>query len=207
MKFRTLLSWFLSGVLLLPAPGWTQQTSAPKTNLVAEPSGLKILVKSGEGAINNIKQRKATAPVVQVLDPSDKPVVGAEVVFQLPAAGPGGVFNGWMRTQTARSDAQGMAAASGMTPNDEEGRFNIKVTATSGTKSASTVIAQVNSRTGGSTTPQAGKSHKGLWILLGVLAVGGIIGGVAATRGGGSSTPTTTPVTISPGPVTVGAPH
>src|SRR6266545_2583757 len=109
--------------LLVPLPVFSQ--SAGK---------IKVVVLEGEGALNNIKQRSATQPRVKVVDDGDRPVAGAEVVFHLPAAGPGGVFNGWMRTATVRSDAQGEAAATGMTPNDEEGRFNIKVTASEGSR-------------------------------------------------------------------------
>ena len=193
--------------MLLPAQGWTQEVTGPKSNVVQESGRLKIIVVQGEGALNNIRQRTVVAPVVEIRDDNDKPVAGAEVVFQLPAAGPGGVFNGWMRTQTTRSDAQGRAAATGMTPNEEEGRFNIKVTATEGKRTATAVIAQSNSRTGGNTTAKSGKSHKTLYIVLGIMAVGAIIGIVAATRDGGSSTSSTTAVTITPGPVTVGGPH
>ncbi len=195
--------------MLLPAPGWTQEVAGPKANVVAPDAGrIKIVVVQGEGALNNIKARTATAPVVEIRDDNDKPVAGAEVVFQLPVSGPGGVFNGWMRTQTTRTDAQGRAAATGMTPNDEEGRFNIKVTAHDGKRSASTVIAQSNSRTGGNTGQKADNSHKKVLIVLGILAVAGIVGGIAGTRGadsgGGLSS---SPVTIAPGPVTVGAPR
>jgi len=66
-------------------------------------------VVQGEGAENNLRTRNATQPVVEVRDDGDKPVPGAEVVFQLPPAGPGGVFNGWMRTQTARTGPEGRA--------------------------------------------------------------------------------------------------
>lgn len=196
----------LSGTLLAPMPGFSQQVSGPKANLVEGSSGLKIVVLKGEGAVNNIKARTATAPVVQVNDQNDKPIVGAEVVFQLPAAGPGAVFNGWMRTQTARTDAQGQAAAQGMTPNDEPGRFNIKVTATQGTRSTSLVVAQSNA-VGGVNGKQA-RSHKTLYTILGLAAVGAIAGGIAGTRGGSTAAPVqTTPISVTPGPVTVAAPR
>ncbi len=197
----------LSGALALPAPGLGQEVSGPKSNIVQEGGSLKIVVIKGEGAVNNIKGRTATAPAVEVRDQNDKPVPGAEVVFQLPAAGPGAVFNGWMRTQTVRTDAQGQAAATGMTPNDEPGRFNIKVTATNGTRSASVVVAQSNAAgTGGQ---QARGSRKALWVVLGLAAVGGLAGGIAATRGGDSTAAAarTNPITITPGPVTVAAPR
>lgn len=207
MNIKTLLSLLLSVSLLMPMPGWGQQVSGPKSNLV-QTGGLKIVVVQGEGALNNIKSRTATQPVVEVRDENDKPVEGAEVVFQLPAAGAGGVFNGWMRTQTTRTNAQGQASASGMTPNDQEGRFNIKVTATQGNKTGTAIIAQSNTLSGGNGRSARG-SRKALWVVLGLAAVGGIAGGVAATRGNGNgtTTPVAVPVTITPGPVSVGTPR
>ena len=190
---------------MLPSPGWSQQVSGPKANLV-QGGGLKIVVIQGEGATNNIRTKSVTAPVVEVRDESDKPVANAEVIFQLPSAGPGGVFNGWMRNQTVRTNAQGQAGAEGLTPNDEEGRFNIKVTASSGTKSGSVVIGQSNVRGSGGAQAKSGK--RTALIVLGVLAVGGIAGGIAATRGGSSTTaPIVVPVTVTAGPVTVGGPR
>lgn len=186
-----------------------QQVSGPKSSMVQQSGGLKIVVVQGEGALNNIRARSATQLVVEVRDEGDKPVPGAEVVFQLPPAGPGGVFNGWMRTQTARTGPDGRAETNGFTPNDEEGRFNIKVTATSGNKTTSAIIAQSNTRNGGNGGAQA-KSRSGMWKVLAVLGAAGLTGGIiAATRGGdnGSSAPATIPITISPGPVTVGGPR
>ncbi len=206
MNPKLVLSLALSGMLALPAPGWAQDVSGPKSNIVQEGGGLKIVVLKGEGAVNSIKGRTATAPVVEVRDSNDKPVTGAEVVFQLPAAGPGAVFNGWMRTQTVRTDAQGQAAATGMTPNDEPGRFNIKVTATNGTRSTSVVVAQSNAV--GSANGKARGSRKALWVVLGLAAVGGIAAGVAAGgNDSGSAAVRTNPITITPGPVTVAAPR
>ncbi|MEX2263165.1 MAG: hypothetical protein WD696_14510 [Bryobacteraceae bacterium] len=171
-----------------------------------QPSGeLKIIAVEGEGAVNNVRSKSATQPAVEVRDQEDKPVAGAEVIFQLPAAGPGGVFNGWMRTQTARTNEQGQATASGFTPNEEEGRFNIKVTASSGNRSSSLVIGQSNGRNGGGSEM---KSRSNLWKILAVVGAGALIGGiVAATRGGDSSSAVATPVSVTPGPITVGGPR
>ena len=186
-----------------------QQVSGPKSDLV-QSGGLKIVVVQGEGAKNNLRTRSATQPVVEVRDDSDKPVAGAEVVFQLPPAGPGGVFNGWMRTQTARTSAEGRAEASGFAPNDEVGRFNIKVTATSGTKTTNAIIAQSNTQNGEDRGGPQAKSRSNLWKVLVVVGAAGLAGGiVAATRGGGSSSTETAtiPIGISPGPITVGGPR
>ena len=186
-----------------------QQVSGPKQNLV-QAGGIKIVAVQGEGAINNIRAKTATQPVVEVRDDQDKPIPGAEVVFQLPAAGPGGVFNGWMRNQTARTNEQGQAAASGLAPNDEEGRFNIKVTATSGTKTGTLIMGQSNARGPHGDSAKAKSSRKKLWITLAVLGAAGIIGGVVAANGNddsSSGTTTSVPVTVSPGPVTIGGPR
>jgi hypothetical protein len=209
LNTKSFLSILMTVLLVMPAGLAGQQTSGPQASFVEGPGSLKIVTIQGEGAINSIRSRTATQPVIEVRDETDKPVEGAEVVFQLPAAGPGGVFHGWMRNQTARTNAQGQASASGFTPNEEPGRFNIKVTATTGKKSGTAVIAQSNSANGANGA-QAGKSRKGLWIGLGIIAVGAIVGGAIAASGGdddAAATAGTVPVTITPGPVTVGNPR
>lgn len=208
MKIRTLLCVILTAALGVPGPAWTQQVSGPKSSLVQGPGSLKIVVVEGEGAINSIKSRTATQPVVEVRDENDKPVAGAAVVFQLPPAGPGGAFHGWLHSQEVKSDAQGRAIASGLTPNDEEGRFSIKVTATEGSRTGTAVITETNSSKG---TAQiaTGRSHTKLWVILGIVAAAAIGGGVAASRSGGGTAAAvvTNPVVISPGPITVGGPR
>jgi hypothetical protein len=199
--------------LILALSCQAQQVTGPKSDLVqaqAQSGGLKIIVVQGEGAENNLRTRNATQPVVEVRDDGDKPVPGAEVVFQLPPAGPGGVFNGWMRTQTARTGPEGRAQTNGFAPNEEEGRFNIKVTATSGNKTSNAIIAQSNTRGTGNGGPQA-KSRKKMWTIIAIVGVAALTGGIiAATRGGDSNSTVAAvaiPVTITPGPVTVGGPR
>lgn len=114
----------------------------------AQPGSLRVVVLQGDCSVNNIKTQTATQPVVEVMDTSGKPVVGAEAVFQLPAAGPGGVFYDWMRTQTVRTNAEGRAAASGLTPNHHQGRFEITVTATKGAATGAAVLSQTNAPNG-----------------------------------------------------------
>jgi hypothetical protein len=164
----------------------------------------------GEGAVNNIAAGTATQVVVEVRDEADKPVPGAEVLFQLPAAGAGGVFNGWMRTQTVKTNEPGQAGTSGLTPNDEVGRFNIKVTASAGARAGSIVVAQTNARRAGSGgRVTAGSSWK--WKIIGLVAAGATVGGIyAAKRNGGTTAATTTittPVTVTVGSVTVAGPR
>ena len=185
--------------------------SCQAQQVVQGPGGdLKIVVVQGEGALNNIRTRSAAPLIVEVRDTADKPVAGAEVVFQLPPAGPGGVFNGWMRTQTARTNAEGRAETNGYTPNDEAGRFNIKVTATSGNKSSSAIVAQINTSNGSDSGngKQFKSKHKLLTVVL-IVGAAGLAGGIVAATRGGSSTPATppTPITVSAGPITIGGPR
>ena len=114
-----------------------------------------------------------------------------------------------MRTQTARTGPEGRAQTNGFMPNEEEGRFNIRVSATSGTKTSNAIIAQVNTRGTGEKGPQA-KSRSKMWTIIAIVGVAALTGGIVAAKHGGSSsdnTVVTVPVTISPGPVTVGGPR
>ena len=127
------------------------------------------------------------------------------MIFQLPMAGPSGTFNGWLKSQTVRSDEQGKATVTGYTPNTEQGRFNIKVTATAGTQTGSAVIAQSNIE--GSGTGAAKKSNT--WKYLAALGGAAVVGGIVAGTRGGSTASTTivAPVSITPGAVTVVTPR
>jgi len=191
---------FLAFALTLPA----QEAAGQASSLMAQKKDtLKINILQGEGAKNSIRARTAVAPAVEVRDANDKPVAGAEVVFQLPLAGPGGVFHGWLRNQTIRTDEKGVAATTGYTPNTEAGRFNIKVTATSGAETGGAVIAQANVE--GAGTSAAGKSNWWKWALI----AGGVgVGiGVAAAVGGDDEVVQTNPIRVSAGAVTVGGPR
>src|ERR1035437_4518072 len=83
----------------------------------------------GEGAANNIRQRTARAPVVQVEDENHKPVAGAIVVFTLPSNGAGGAFANGAGIPTMVSDSKGQAVARGFRPNRLKGQFKLHVNA------------------------------------------------------------------------------
>jgi hypothetical protein len=181
-----------------PQPG----VAAAQEAEPAQPAGqLTIEVLEGEGAQNDINAETATAPKVRVLNEAGNPVEDAEVVFQLPMGGPSAVFSGWVRTQTLRTDASGVAAASALTPNEIPGDYNIKVTATHGNSRGAATIPQSNVEV---TTK---KSHKKRWIIIGAIAAGAVAAiAIAASGDDDDTTKTLTPVTISPGGITVGGP-
>jgi hypothetical protein len=199
MRFVSVL---LAAIISIPfSPGAVAQTVAPALN---------ILVLEGEGAINNIKQRTSRETIVQVEDENHKPVAGAVVVFTLPSQGPGGTVGGAAQTVTTTTNAQGQAALKGFRPNNVEGQYQIRVTASKNGQSANATITQTNSllAAGAVGAAHAGISGKLIAIIAiaGAAAAGGAL--YATQRGGGSNSTTTIPtISISPGTGTVGAPR
>lgn len=141
MSQRAVLGIWLAALLALPAPGWSQSQAASPGR------GLTVAVVRGQGAVNPISGQAAPV-VVEVRDEDEKPVSRAEVVFQLPTMGPSGTFYGWLRTHTTRTDEQGHASSAPFTTSNEEGRFEIAVTASAGGKQGTARISQSNSGTG-----------------------------------------------------------
>ena len=165
----------------------------------AQEAGIKIIVQEGQGAINNIPQRRAKEPVVQVQHEDGEPVVGATVTFLLPDSGPGGTFADGARMLNIQTDAKGQAVGRGLKPNATSGRFLIRVNVSYHGQTASTTIAQINAIPAGATKGGSGKKF-----LIIALIGGAAAGGLAAALGGKSgSSPVSTPVTNTPGTVLV----
>ena len=168
------LSLILAWLMAVPYVPQVMAQTAPKLNLV---------IVEGEGQINNIRQRTAREPIVQVEDENHKPVAGAAVVFLLPNTGASATFPDGSHTLTVITDDQGRAVARGMRPNQAQGRYQIHVNASYNGQTATAVIA-----------------------ILGAAAAGGGI--YAATH---ASSNNSNPATIPAGPsttlttITVGA--
>jgi hypothetical protein len=156
-----------------------QQAAPAPAKSVTE---LKISVIEGQGGKNNITTKTGVPIAVQVLDPAGKPVPGADVLFQLPASGPGGAFSEWVLTCSARTNEQGRAAASGFVPNDQEGSFKVSITASLNGGAAKAEVEQSNFKDKVKTADVSnGKSNWKKWALV-VAGVAAVIGIVAATR-------------------------
>src|SRR5215469_13215110 len=84
---------------------------APVAGAQEAPPKLNIVIVEGDGAINNIRQRTAREPIVEVQDENHKPVAGAAVVFALSDQGASGTFAGGAHTLTVVTDNQGRAIA------------------------------------------------------------------------------------------------
>jgi len=183
-------------------PVLAQETPSPTGGRI------HIVIVEGEGAINNVRQRVAREPIVQVEDENRKPVAGAAVTFLLPNQGAGATFANGARSLTITTDAQGRAAARGLKPNNVNGRYEIRVNASHQGRTDTALISQTNAVAAAATT--GGISAK----LLTLIAIAGgavAAGTIAATRGGGGNTPAggggAAPTVIVPGSPTVGGPQ
>lgn len=218
MSIQSLLSLLLVGALFsetltaaqAPATSRTSPPAAPpKTTPAPTVEALKVFVLEGQGAVNNIRAGLAIAPVVEVRDENDRPLEGAEVLFELPRSGPGGYFAGRQSSYTARTNHQGQATVAGYVPNDLTGRFRIEVTARTGNRLGRARITQTNSTEQYAAEPVKKKGHgKLVWILVGLLAAGGAGGGYYWTsRGDKTLPPGPREITLTPGSVTIGGPR
>jgi hypothetical protein len=147
-------------------------------------------------------------PTVQVLNDSGEPVSHATVSFILPATGASARFGDRGLSVTVDTDEHGMAVGRGLEPNNVEGQFRIRVTASWHGDAANSAIQQTNAE-------PAVKSGHTKWIVIAAVVAGGAAaGGLAAMHGGKGSTATVSPgpttpagATISAGTPSFGPPH
>ncbi len=198
---RAVLALGLAYLLALQ-PVWAQQVEVQK----AGAGKLNIVVVEGDGATNNVRQRIAREPIVQVEDENRKPVAGAAVTFILPNQGAGASFANGARSLTVLTDEQGRAVAKGLQSNSQAGNWSMRVSASFAGSTASTSIAITNVAI--ATAAVAGGISTKLLVLLIVGGAAAAGGTVAATRNGGSNTPPAPPATtVSPGTPSVGPPR
>ncbi len=177
-----------------------QQTSAP-----AAPA-LQIVILEGEDVSNNIKERTAREPIIQVQDENHKPVAGAAVLFSVDSQGgqAGASFLNGARTFAGTTDADGKVTARGFHPNTHTGQFHINVSASKGQLSTHATIAQTNVAAAAAAATTAGitgfvATHA---VLVAAVAAGVVAGSVAA----GVVSSQNNATTITTGTGGVGAP-
>ncbi len=124
----------------------------------AQVPSLRIVVIEGEGAVNIIQQKTATAPVVEVRDRNNLPVPGVIVAFTV-GGGKSATFAGGAQTLTVTTNLAGRAAASALTPLSG-GPMQIQVTATFQGQSAAAVISQTNVMTAAQAAAAADSATK-----------------------------------------------
>jgi len=197
------LCFLLAGSLALPL--------TPVVHAQAPAHTLNLVIVEGDGAINNLRQRTAREPIVQVEDENHKPVAGAAVLFLLPDRGAGGTFADGSHSLSVVTNAQGRAAARGIHLNGTQGQFQIEVSASYQGMTATTTISQsiaVGAAGAGAGGAAAGAAISAKVIVIIAIAAAAAAGGAiyATHSGGSSSSPANTGTTITPGTGTVGAP-
>jgi hypothetical protein len=175
----------------------------PTLQAQAPPASLQITILDGDEAMNNIRQRTAREPIVQVEDENHKPVAGAAVTFLLPNDGPGGTFAGGARTMTVTTDSKGQAVGRGLHPNHAAGRYQIRVSASFQGLTAQAIINQTN-QAGGANAASSHTTAK--WIS--VLVAGAVTAtAVAVGTHSGSTATSNVPVAVIPVTGSVGPPR
>ena len=184
-------------------------TAMPSTAQISQavgaqgaPKSLHIIILDGEGALNNIRERTAREPIVQVEDENHKPVSEAAVVFLIHGGNNGASASfGNSTSFTTKTGPDGKAQAQGLQVGTTPGTFTITVTATLGDLVAETVIHQSNVITalnagsnanGTSNGSRVGNTAHGVangvgrvtTIILGTAVAAGVtIGVIAGTTG------------------------
>lgn len=185
----------LSLLMALP-PAWAQEAGAIKA--------LNIVIVEGEGAINNVRQRVAREPIAEVTDENKKPVAGALVTFMLPGNGPGGVFANGANTLTVTTDNAGRAVARGLRINNQQGPFQVRVSASHQGVTTSTSFTMTNAA---AVAAAAGIGVAKLWILLAVAGAAAAGAAVYVNRTGSSNGAVPASIGVTPGTPTVGPPR
>lgn len=194
LSARTLRGYGLQAAgTAIPAANRAQAQSSP-----ALVKSLHIVPLEGEGAVNEISTRKVTPPVVEVRDENDLPVEGVQVIFQLPADGPGGTFSDNQRTLMTVTNSRGQAMARGFEINSVPGQFSIRVTATLQGLRATHIMTQTNQMK----AVTGRRSRKWIWITL-AGAGAAAAGATFALRQ--SDSPTS--ISATAGPVVFGPPQ
>jgi hypothetical protein len=199
----------VSLLLLEPAVPLKAQSTPGST----PPSSLQIVILDGEGALNNIQERTAREPIVQVQDEKHRPLAGALVLFAIHGGvgGATGAFEGGASTLSVFTDANGVAKAAGLLANNLQGSWQIQVTASMGNLTTTTVIHESNAPPSPpSQASNAAKTKPSVhWplskpvtftIVGGLVVAGAVIYYVVADLNGNNATKITT------GTGTVGAP-
>lgn len=206
MTVRSWIAVWLAFHIVVSSAAAQQPAPATPAQPPALVESLKIRVLQGESAVNDLRTLQAVAPVIEVHDENDRPIEGADVVFQLPASGAGGFFPGQQLTRATKTNSQGQALGAGLIPNSQAGRFVIQVRAQLGGRFGRVEIHQTNSADrfmAREPKPKPRISRRWVWVSL--IGAGAVVGVYFATRdgsGGASSS-----FALIPGPVVIVGPR
>jgi len=145
----------------------------------------KLVMTPGDVFENNLCKNAPGELRVQVNDDRGNPVVGAEVVFRVPANGPSGVFTGGSLTHSVTTDETGQAVVKEFVPNKMTGDFTVEAV-------ASLLSLRGNVPIPGSNLKRS-CPHTGLIVGAIAAAAGAGVAAGLAGKGSSSSNSATTP--------------
>jgi hypothetical protein len=127
-------------LVLEPALPLGAQVAAPPAK------SLQIVILDDEAPLNNISERTAREPIVQVQDENHKPLAGAAVLFAIhPAAGgASALFANGASTLSVVTNANGVARASGLVMNQLKGTWQLQITASKDGLTTTTTLNETN---------------------------------------------------------------
>jgi len=167
----------ISLLVLEPALPLGAQQAAPPAR------SLQIVILDDEAPLNNISERTAREPIVQVQDENHKPLAGAAVLFAIhPAAGASAAFANGASTLSVVTNANGVARASGLVMNNVKGTWQLQITASKDGLTTSTTINETNvtpDTTPSNPSPNKPPTHflsgHSMAIIGGIAVVGAIV--------------------------------
>ena len=190
----------LLSTFVLAAQVAAQLPAAPSAQ--PQPRSLQITILEGEGALNDVRQRTAREPIVEVDDENHRPVSGALILFQSPGSGASGTFQGATTAFHTVTAADGRAVGRGFTSNHSAGSYQIQVTATYGALTAQAVIHESNFEAASTHTSHAATHGPWVKVVLITAAVAGAVTGIVLATQGSSTSAVITPGTPVVGPTT-----
>jgi hypothetical protein len=179
--------------------------ACPTLSAQTLPTQLNIIVIEGEGAVNNIRQRVARDPVVQVEDENHKPIAGAVVMFTLPTEGATGEFGGSVKSAVVNTNAEGRAVAPNLKLNGLSGKIPIHITASYRGLSARTSITMFSQVPPGGKESKSGGGHGALVAVLVILGAGAAGGGAYFATHGSKTAAPSAPIPSGPTPIGITA--
>jgi hypothetical protein len=165
------------------------------------PKTLNIVVVTGEGTVNNIRQRVTQDPEIRVEDENNKPVVGAAVVFTLPVSGATGEFSNGSKNLTVVTGPDGVAAARGIKSNETAGKLQIHVNVSFRGLTARTLITQFNMAVPGAKSGGGGGKIIAILAVIGAAAAGGAVAATRKNSNSNSPVAVVTPPPAAPSPI------
>ena len=189
LRAAVLSAWLAVSVVGHTLPAFGQSSAAflpdaPQTGQASAPQALQIVILEGEGALNNIRDRTAREPIVEVQDENHKPVAGALVLFTIHSGTSGaGAAVGGASSLSVTTGVNGQAILQGFQVNQVAGAYTIQVQAKLGNLTAQNTIHESNgsSSSTSETQQQASQTTASTGSRLSILKNGKFLAGAAVT--------------------------